>query len=286
MQSPERLDVWIYSLVSVTAVSLLSFVGALLLGMNRKRLHRLTTYLVSLAVGALLGGAFLHLIPTALGAFENQQTVWLLVIGGFFASFLIETLIGGHSHAHTHDLDPYVGPERRGEERPHKPAMIGVVLIGDAAHNFLDGILIAGAFLLDPRIGVVTTLIVILHELPQEFGDFGVLISGGFSIGRALKWNLITAAAAIAGAIIALAIGTSVDAFADVIVPLAAGNFIYIAGADLVPHLHEKKSSTPALVAVALLGVLLMVWIHHATEDLLPGEHDHDHGAIHSESIP
>lgn len=267
------LTVWLYTLVSLVAVSVLSFAGALLLGMNRRRLHWLTTYLVSLAIGALLGGAFLHLIPVSLETFEEGETVWLLVLAGFFISFLIEKMIGTHSHAHGHhELEQWSGDERRARPRPSRPLpMIGVILMGDAVHNFLDGVLIAGAFLLDPHVGLVTTLIVVLHELPQEFGDFGVLVSGGLSVKRALKWNFISALTAFVGALLALLIGGRIDAFAEVIVPLAAGNFIYIAAADLVPHLHEKEkgTATAGIIAVASLGVLFMLWIHDLRHILL-----------------
>lgn len=266
------MKIWFYTLASVTVISLVSFVGALLLGLNRRVMHGLSMYLVSLAIGGLLGGAFLHLIPVALERLDHS-VVWLLVISGFFASFLLEKLFGTHSHVHEDSLPRPVPADRRSIPRPSRPLpMVGVVLMSDSVHNFLDGILIAGAFLVDPHLGLITSLIVLLHEIPQEFGDFGVLISGGLSIRRALTWNFITATTAIAGAVLALLIGSRMTDFADVIVPIAAGNFIYIAGADLIPHLHEKEeqASTAGIVGVALLGVLLMFWIHELRHSVLP----------------
>lgn len=267
------LKIWLYTLASVVGVSLLSFAGALLLGLNRKKLRWLSTYLVSLAIGALLGGAFLHLIPVSLEVFDHEVTLWLLVMAGFLGSFLLEKLIGAHSHHHEAGDCDWKGAERRSEERPKRlHAMVGIILVGDGVHNFLDGIVIAGAFLLDPQLGLITTIIVVLHEVPQEFGDFGVLISGGMSVRGALKWNFISALTAVAGAVLALLIGARVETFADIVIPLAAGNFIYIAGADLVPHLHhkERKGSTVGMIAVIIVGILLMLWIHELRHHMLP----------------
>lgn len=265
------MKIWLYTLASVAGVSLLSFAGALLLGLNRKKLRWLSTYLVSLAIGALLGGAFLHLIPVSLETFDHDVTLWLLVMGGFLGSFLLEKMIGAHSHHHS--VEDWQGIERRSEERPKGlHAMVGVILVGDGVHNFLDGIVIAGAFLMNPQLGLITTIIVVLHEVPQEFGDFGVLVSGGMSVGGALKWNFITALTSVAGAVLALLIGARVETFSNIVIPLAAGNFIYIAGADLVPHLHQKgtKGSTAGMIAVIIVGILLMLWIHELRHQMLP----------------
>jgi zinc and cadmium transporter len=139
--------------------------------------------------------------------------------------------------------------------------MVAVNLVGDTLHNVIDGMIIASAYLVGPEIGVTTTVAVVLHEIPQELGDFGVLIRGGMRVPQAIRYNLLSACAAVVGAAVALTIGQSAELFANVLVPITAGGFIYLAGTDLLPELQEEPTM-PALVRdVALMatGVLLMV---------------------------
>ena len=237
--------VWAGTALSVAAVSLTSLVGAVTLTGGKKWLPGLTTYLVSLAVGALLGGSFLHLIPSGLHAFgPESERVWLLVLAGLVASFVLEKTVASHTHGHDqHDTHEARLRRRRSETKRARLSVVTLVLTGDAIHNFIDGILIAGAWLVSPAVGVVTTAIVLLHEVPQELGDFGVLISNGLSVRQALMCNFLTASTAFAGAFASLLIGGRLEAFASYLVLLAAGNFIYIAAADLVPQLHERRGA-------------------------------------------
>jgi zinc and cadmium transporter len=256
--------IWLYTFGSVLLVSLVALAGIAFVAMGRKRIGTATTYLVSLAVGALLGGAFLHLIPAALAQMPSADTVWLLVLAGFVGSFVLEKFIHAHLHGHhvEHTIE-WLEEERRSTPREMTPA-VGMILVGGGVHNFLDGVLIAASFMADPWLGVVTTIVVIVHEVPQEIGDFGVLLSGGLSIKRALLWNFASALVAFVGAGATLLAGAWIEGLAVVILPIAAGNFIYIAAADLVPLLHRKSgiAVSSGQVAVLVLGIVLMVGIH------------------------
>lgn len=239
------VSVWVYPILSVLLVSLLSFVGVLTLlkgQPDKKELMRL----VAFSAGGLLGGAFLHLIPEAYGEFPpNSVSMYILL--GVFASYLLEMVIGWrHCHIPTSD------------EHPHSFAYVN--LVGDAVHNFIDGLIISGAFMSSNTLGVSATLAVIIHEIPQELGDFGVLLYAGFKPKKALLWNLASALTAVLGALVALYLGNFVVGLTGFLIPFAAGNFVYIAGSDLVPELMDQKDVGKGLNQFGFmgLGVLLM----------------------------
>jgi len=241
------VPVWIYALISVLLVSLFSFVGVLFLALKTKQLEKILLFLVSLAAGGLLGGAFIHLLPEAVKGGWNLG-VSTAVLVGILLFFIMEKFIcWRHCHIPT------------SKNHPHPIAFMN--LIGDGFHNFIDGLLIGGGFLVDISLGVTTSVAVILHEIPQEIGDFGVLIHGGFSKRKALIFNFVSALMALIGAVVALLVGAKMAGFTQVIIPFTAGGFIYIAGADLIPELKKETSFKKSLLQFLglVLGILIML---------------------------
>jgi len=273
------MTVWLYALGSVGLVSLASLVGAFTLSLDAERLRRIVFLLVSFAVGALLGGAVLHLIPKAYHALGGDGTrVGLLVLAGVLAFFVLEKFLHWR-HDHGAAMDAVeAGGGHAGHGHRHglagaKPFAL-MNLVGDAAHNFLDGMVIAAAYLVSIPVGLVTTFAVMLHELPQEMGDFGVLVAAGIAPKRALLYNFGIGLIGILGAVVSLILGAFVDGYADYLLPVTAGAFLYVAGSDLIPELHNHHS-TPASksvwqfamivagIAVMLLPALLGVGHAH-----------------------
>ncbi len=241
-------------LASVIVVSLVSFVGVFSFSIHRKAMHKLLLFLVSLSAGSLFGGAFLHLLPEAVEKQGFTISVSLLVLAGIVLFFILEKII--HLHHHHHQ-----GKEHSPLHEPH-PHHIGILnLVGDGMHNFLDGLIIAASYLVDVSLGVATTLAVILHEVPQELADFGVLLYAGYSRGKALFFNFLSALVAVLGALVGLLVGSAGETFAGIIVPLAAGGFTYIAGSTLIPELHKhcKLKESFLHLGALVLGILLMV---------------------------
>jgi len=243
------LDVWIYTLVSVILVSIISLVGIFTLSIKVEKLHKFLIYMVSFAAGALLGDAFLHLLPEVIEQSGFGLNISIYVLLGIIVSFIIEKFIQWrHCHIPTT------------EEHVHPFAVMN--LVGDMVHNFIDGIIIGASYLISIPVGVATTLAVIFHEIPQEISDFGVLIQGGFTKSKALFYNFLTALTSIVGAVIALIIGKNVEGVTTFLIPFAAGSFIYIAGSDLIPELHKEefewKKSFLQFVAISS-GILVML---------------------------
>lgn len=225
------MNVWFSAILATLIVSAISFLGALTLVLRKDLLNKSLFFLVSLAVGALLGDAFLHNIPEAVEIFEDSLSPYLLVLVGFIIFFILEKVVHFH-HLHVHE-----------EEVRYRP-FIYTNLIGDGIHNFIDSLLIASAFSASFELGVAASIAVVLHEIPQEFGDFAVLIHGGMSHKRALLWNFLSAVTAVIGAIVGLLIFSAQEALLPLIIPITAGGFIYIAAADLVPELHSQEGVT------------------------------------------
>ncbi len=243
--------VFLYTLGSVIIVSIVSFVGLFTLSLNQKRLKQSLVFLVAFAAGALWGDALIHLLPEAVEEKGFGLEVSLLVLSGVIVMFVTEKIIHWR-HCHY--------PE---EHKDHKHAFAYVNLVGDGVHNFIDGIIIAAAYITSIPVGIATTLAVVFHEIPQEIGDFGVLIHGGFKTREALRVNFMTALAAVVGALIVLYFGTNVAGSVFWLVPFAAGNFLYIAGSDLIPELHKevewKKSVGQLLCFFAGIGVMILL---------------------------
>ena len=241
-------NIWLYSLASVFIVSVISLVGVITLSINVEKLRKLLIYLVSFAAGALLGDAFIHLLPEAAEEAGFGVAISLYVLFGIGFSFLIEKVV--HWHHFHYPLD---------EGHVHPFAIMN--LVGDLVHNFIDGIIIAASYMVSIPVGIATTIAVILHEIPQEISDFGVLLHGGFTKAKALFYNFLTALTSVLGAVVVLVIGSNVENITGFLVPFTAGSFIYIAGSDLIPELHKGefdwKSSLMQFAAIAL-GVLVM----------------------------
>ncbi|MCR4337501.1 MAG: ZIP family metal transporter [Candidatus Omnitrophica bacterium] len=238
----------IYTFLSLIVVSLLSLVGVFTLSLNRERLKKILLYLVSFAVGGLLGDAFIHLLPETFEKIGFNITVSLLVLLGLVLFFILEKFLRWqHCHIPT--------------SSEHRHPMVALNLIGDAVHNALDGMIIASSFMISPAIGLATTLAVIFHEIPQEIGDFGILVHGGLSVKKALQYNLFSALAAFVGAGVVFVVGPHIQEYLVYILPITAGGFLYIAGSDLIPelHQHDARISTSAgqLIAI-LLGISVM----------------------------
>jgi zinc and cadmium transporter len=266
-------DAAVPALLSVLAVSCLSFAGAVVLALGEVRLRRVLHGLVALAAGALLGDAVLHLLPEATeihGGFT--PTVAWLVLGGLLGFFGIEQAL--HWHHHGEDLAAH-------ERHVHRLAWMN--LLGDFLHNLIDGMLIAGTWMVSPEAGLATTVAVALHEIPQEMGDFGVLVHAGLTPKRALLWNFGSALAAVLGAAVVLLAPGDLR-LETWITPIAAGGFLYVACADLVPELRTRGSrrvlvGTALALAAGVLAIALVGQV--AGHSHAVPEHDHHPGHRH-----
>jgi len=239
---------WVYTLISVAIVSLMGFAGALTLPLKAETLKKVVLFLVSFAAGALFGDAFIHLLPEAVERSGFTPIISLSLIAGLLAFFVLEKIIcWRHCHVET------------SEEHPHPFAWMN--LIGDGFHNFIDGMVIAGSYLVNPQIGFATTIAVVLHEIPQEIGDYGVLIHGGFARITALLMNFGVQLTAIIGALFILTLNLNTEGLTSFLIPFTAGGFIYIAGSDLIPEMHKEMGAFRSAMQLLslVLGIALML---------------------------
>lgn len=241
--------VWFYALGSVGLVSLASLAGIATLGMRAASLKRFLIYIVSFAAGTFFGDAFIHLLPEVVeesGGFGLN--ISLMVLAGLAVGFLVEKVVHWrHCHHPT------------SANHPHPFATMN--LVGDLVHNLIDGLIIGASYLVSIEVGIATTLAVVLHEIPQEIGDFGILIHGGYSKKKALLMNFLISLSAVFGVLIALVLGGAVEGLTMMFLPFAAGMFVYIAGADLIPELHKEVSVRKSLLQFAWfsLGIFVML---------------------------
>ncbi len=258
------MSLYSYTFLSVFAVSLASLAGAVLLSLHKTFLQKALIYLVSFAIGALFANVFLHLLPEAVEISSDIHQTFSLVLVGLLLTFIIEKFVHWH---HCHNLSC-----------THSNPVGTMMLIGDGVHNITDGVLIAATYLVDIELGIATTTAVILHEIPQEIGDFAVLIHSGYSRTQALLWNFFSALTAFLGAIAVFMIHDHVANIEQILLPLTAGNFLYIAGSDLIPELHKESRIKNAFLQLAAMigGVMLMY-------TLLLGGHGHAHEGEHNE---
>ena len=237
---------WI--LASTTLVSLISLVGIFTLSIKDNLLHKILFCLIGFSAGALIGGAFLHILPECLEK-NNSNAVFSYLILGIITFFLMERYLHWR---HCHE---------EGDCKIH--AFTYLNLVGDGFHNFIDGMVIATSFMVSLKLGMVTTLAIVLHEIPQELGDFAVLIYGGFTKKKALLFNFASALMAVLGAVAGYFVTDLVANFSNFILPFTAGGFVYIASSDLIPELHKEndlKRSTAAFLAF-LMGIILMALV-------------------------
>lgn len=251
---------WPPTILSVIGVSLLGLLGAAV-GAQRLKSHGLILGLVALAAGALMGDAVLHLLPESVGLWSGfPWQLSALVLGGFGLFFLLEVFLR-LEHAHGEAMEPSHGHPDDGHAHARPIAPFGWInLVGDVAHNFLDGAIIAASYSLDAAVGVATTVAVVLHEIPHELGNFAVLLRAGMTRRQALTMNFLTACVAIVGAVVFLLLPFPLPTVQRIALPLTAGGFVYVAAADLVPELHHHAGDRHArsiLLAVAA-GVAAM----------------------------
>jgi len=236
-----------YIFGSVFLVSLISIIGVMVIAIHERILRKFMLYFVSFSTGALLGNVFLHLLPEVIEHSDDLSQGLFIVLIGILISFMIEKFIHWR-HCHSLECASHVKP------------VGSLVIIGDAAHNIIDGILIATSYLVSIPLGIATTTAVILHEIPQEFGDFAVLLHSGFSKGKALLFNFLSALTAFLGVFIVFGLAQNVGDIETILLPLAAGNFLYIAGADQIPELHTETSFKSAFFQLLFMiaGIALM----------------------------
>lgn len=247
---------FLYALVSVVVVSFISLAGIFTLSLRAETLRRFVFFMVSVAVGAFFGDALIHLIPESLEAIEDTSTVSLAVLAGIFSFFALEKFLHWH---HEHGKSEETEDMGHTHEARVKPLGY-LVLISDAVHNFIDGIVIGVSFLVSVPLGIATAAAIALHEIPSEISDFGLLLHAGFSKAKALWMNFLSAITAILGTILAFLIGGSAESFVPLALAFGGGFFIYIAGSDLVPELHKTSGLRGSLIQIVaiLIGVGIM----------------------------
>ncbi|RJQ13480.1 ZIP family metal transporter [Candidatus Parcubacteria bacterium] len=231
-------------LLATFIVSLGSLIGIFTLRLQEERLSKILIFLVALSAGALLGGAFLHLMPEALEGLSGSA-VFTITLLSFILFFFIEKVLHWH-HCHKGHCDIH--------------AFGYLNLAGDAIHNFIDGVIIAAAFLVDIKLGLATSLAVALHEIPQEISDYGVLLYSGFSKYKALWANFMVALTAILGGVAGYFLATELESALPYLLAFAAGSFIYISTSDLIPEIRKEEDLKKSIKSfgVFLFGVLLM----------------------------
>lgn len=241
------ITIYIYAFVSVIIVSLVSLIGVFSLSLKEETVKKYINLFISLAVGALLGDAFIHLIPEVFENFSSSAFASLLIIFGILIFFIVEKFL--HWHHHGEDTnEPNIHPVGK------------LLLFTDGFHNLIDGIIIGVSFLTSIPIGIATTLAVVFHEIPQEIGDFAVLIHSGYEKKKALWLNFFSALTAVVGVFLALIFGSIAETFSLWVLPIAAGGFIYIAVADLIPELHKTEGLKQSILQIttAVIGILIM----------------------------
>jgi len=235
-----------YIVLTTFVIALIAFVGVFTLAMKEHLLNKILLVLVSLSAGALMGGAFLHLLPEAVESSEGADILGFVLVG-FILFFIIEKVLHWR-HCHKGKCDVHTFQYMN--------------LIGDSVHNFIDGLIIAASFIVSIPLGITTTVAIAAHEIPQEIGDFGVLIYGGFEKKKAILLNFAVALTVVIGGIVGYLISKSVEQAVVFLIPFAAGGFIYIAATDLIPEIKKelniKKSMATMLVFIC--GILIM-WL-------------------------
>lgn len=254
-------------LLATLIISLISLIGIATLSLKKKFVNKITFLLVSLAAGTLVGDVFFHIIPELFEhAHEESLNLSIFIVLGILLFLILEKVLHWR---HCHEETSY--------EHPHPMAITN--LVGDGVHNFIDGLLIASSFMVSTEIGIATTIAILLHEIPQEIGDFGILIHAGYSRKKALLFNFSSALLSIAGALVGIWFGNISEESIGYLLALAAGGFLYIAIADLIPEIkHESNLKKSILqVIVFIFGLAIMFGItfsdlhHHEYE-----ENDHE----------
>lgn len=226
---------------------LIALVGVFSLWLSDKKLRKILIILVAFSAGALLSGALFHLLSESLETLTSMKAFSYLIIG-FILFFIIERILHWH---HCHKIKCDVHP------------FTYLILFGDGVHNFIDGLIIAASFLINIPFGIITSVLIFAHEVPQELGDFGVLVYGGFSKLKALFYNFLSQLTCVVGGVAGYFLSTRIIGVVPFILPFAAGGFIYISASDLIPELHKEKNIKKSLWSFIffIIGILLMVFI-------------------------
>ncbi len=251
---PTMFSILFYTIVSVVIVSLVSLVGIFSLLLKKKTEKAFLLILIGLSAGTLFGDAVLHLLPEVVNELGFTISVSLLVLFGVIVFFILEKFIHWN---HCHTLP--VSEQHKDHNHPKHIAVLNIA--GDAIHNFLDGIIIAGSYIVSIPLGIATTIAVIFHEVPQEIADFGILLYSGLTKKKALFYNFLSATTAIFGALFGLFIGSKSESFVMFVLPFSAGAFLYIAGSNLIPELQKEVSLKESFwqFLALLVGVMIMV---------------------------
>lgn len=246
------MTIFLWIVLGGLLMSAIALVGSVTLILREETLKKLLLPLVALAAGTLLGGALFHMIPASVDKLGNQLSIYTWVLIGFAVFLGLEQFLHWH-HCHRAPSE-------------HRP-LTYLILIADALHNFIGGLAVAGAFLIDIRVGLSAWLAAAAHEVPQELGDFGILVHGGWKKRTALLYNFFSALAFLVGGIIAYSASLTTDV--TFLLPFAAGNFIYIAAADLIPEIkHEESARLNALHFLSFIaGILLLLGVRFAFEN-------------------
>ncbi|MDK2898986.1 MAG: zinc and cadmium transporter [Patescibacteria group bacterium] len=241
-------QILINSILATIIISLLSLIGVITFFINKKSIAKISICFVAFSTGALIGGAFLHLLPEAI-ELSDGLTPFIYLILGLSVFFVLERYLKWH---HCHD---------EAEHKVHTFTYMS--LIGDGLHNFIDGLVVVSAFAVNRELGIITAFAVAAHELPQELGDFGLLIHGGLSRAKALFWNFVSSLTAIAGAVVGYFMVSSFNNITSFLLPFAAGGFVYIAMSDLIPELHKEPKMLKSIINFLLFafGILFMLFI-------------------------
>lgn len=250
----------LYTVIATVIVSLASFVGIITISLNEKTLHRVLTILVAYSAGTILGAALFDLLPEAVELVDEAIVFPIIAFGFVFFLLLERTLYWYHGHGHGHEF---------GHEEEITKDFAYLNLLGDFIHNFIDGMIIAASFVNSVTVGVAAAIAVIFHELPQEMGDYGILVYAGIERRRALILNSLAAASVIVGGIFGSFFIGMVENLEGYMVAFSAGAFIFLSASELIPEMHEEHDRGRALLqlAVLVLGMftiyMLGAWFHH-----------------------
>ena len=252
------MSILVWIIVSSIAGGVLSVLGAALVALNASA-RRYIGAMVSYAIGALLGAVFLDILPEAIELSTNVSALSGTVLFGILLFFVLEKLVlwrhCHHEHCEAHDVED--------SEHVHDHGRSGMmIMVGDTFHNFVDGIIIAAAFLTDVHLGMVTALAIIAHEIPQEIGDFAILLHSGYSKSKALQLNLISSFASVAGGVLGYFVLLTMQSWIPTLLALAAASMIYVAVADLIPGLHKRAQLRDTVQQVALIALgVFSIWL-------------------------
>jgi zinc and cadmium transporter len=251
----------LYALASVVLVSTVSLIGVVFVSVKEALLKKVVFFLVSVSAGALFGNVFVHLIPEAYAGIGSGKVSAFFIFTGILIFFALEKFL---SWRHRHGVSEEECEHCETENDVHHVRPIGpLILVADGLHNIIDGVIIGASYLVSIEVGIAVTVAVILHEIPQEIGDFGLLLHAGIKRLRALLLNFASALLSIVGVVFALLVGSVLEPMVPYLLALAAGNFLYIAGSDILPELHKTTNTKRSLIQFfsMIFGFLVMVWI-------------------------